>query len=33
MAKTIANGIYQASILHTKGRLQELTQQERKKTN
>jgi putative sporulation protein YyaC len=33
MAKTIANGIYQASILHTKGRLQELTQHEQKKTN
>lgn len=33
MAKTIANGIYQASILHSKGRLQELTQQEQKKTN
>ncbi|MCM3693986.1 spore protease YyaC [Neobacillus niacini] len=33
MAKTIANGIYQASILHTKGRLQELAQQEHKKTN
>lgn len=33
MAKTIANGIYQASILHSTGRLQELTQQEQKKTN
>ncbi|MEH7176264.1 spore protease YyaC [Neobacillus vireti] len=32
MAKTIANGIYQASILHSKGRLQELMQ-EQKKTN
>jgi len=33
MAKTIANGIYQASILHSKGRLQELIQQDQKKTN
>jgi putative sporulation protein YyaC len=33
MAKTIANGIYQASILHSKGRLQELIQEEQKKTN
>jgi putative sporulation protein YyaC len=33
MAKTIANGIYQASILHSTGRLQELIQQEQKKTN
>ncbi|MDQ0974280.1 putative sporulation protein YyaC [Neobacillus niacini] len=33
MAKTIANGIHQASILHSKGRLQELIQEERKKTN
>ncbi len=32
MAKTIANGIYQASILHSKGRLQDLPQ-EHKKTN
>jgi putative sporulation protein YyaC len=32
MAKTIANGIHQASILHTKGRLIELSQ-EQKKTN
>jgi putative sporulation protein YyaC len=33
MAKTIANGIYHASILHSKGRLQELIQEEQKKTN
>lgn len=32
MAKTIANGIYQASILHPKGHLQDLTQ-DQKKTN
>jgi putative sporulation protein YyaC len=32
MAKTIANGIYQASIFHSKGRLQELVH-EQKKTN
>ena len=30
MAKTIANGIYQASILHSKGRLQELAQEQKK---
>ncbi|MFP7298424.1 spore protease YyaC [Neobacillus niacini] len=33
MAKTIANGIYQASLLHSKGRLQEIMQQEQKKSN
>lgn len=33
MAKTIANGIYQTSILHSQGRMQELTPQEQKKTN
>ncbi|SDM97514.1 spore protease YyaC [Bacillus sp. OK048] len=32
MAKTIANGIYQASILHSRGRLQDLPH-EHKKTN
>lgn len=30
MAKTIANGIYQASILHSKGRLQDLAQEQKK---
>jgi putative sporulation protein YyaC len=30
MAKTIANGIYQASILHSKGRLQDLVQEQKK---
>ena len=30
MAKTIANGIYQASLLHSKGRLQDLAQEQKK---
>lgn len=33
MAKTIANGIYQASLLHTTSRWQELQNQEKENTN